>query len=142
MQSQDKLIPAQPSLSSPPAPAAPGEDTDATIAWRTGGIVTVAFVAACFALYFGREFFVPIVYAVMLNAVCRPLVRGLHKYCRLPEPIAAAIVVLSIITTLVVAGWLLAGPIHRWFTTAPQWFEQAQSKLDRFRKPVQQATEV
>jgi predicted PurR-regulated permease PerM len=145
MQSHDKLIPAQPPLSSTPAPAAraaPGEDTGATIAWRTGGIVTVAFVAACFALYFGREFFVPIVFAVLLNALCRPLVRGLHNYFRIPEPIAAGIIVLGLIGVMVTAGWLLAGPIHRWFTSAPQWFEQAQSKLDKFRRPMQQATEV
>src|SRR3954463_6591415 len=94
---------------------------------RTTAIVITALVATAFALYFGREILVPIAFAVLLNALFRPIVHGLEK-TGIKAPYGSAIVVLSIIAVFVVAAWLLAGPIKNWLDQAPQRFQAAEQK--------------
>src|SRR6059058_3427862 len=79
---------------------------------RTTSLVIVAVVASAFALYFGREFFVPIVFAVLLSALLRPLVGKLERL-GLPTAIGASIIVLVFLGVLVGAGFALAGPVQR-----------------------------
>jgi len=108
---------------------------------RTTSLVILAIVATAFAFYFGRELFVPIVFAILLNALFKPLV-GWVERLRLPTPIAAAVVVLALMAAIVGAGFALAGPVERWIKEAPQRLETAEKKLDKFRKPVQEVNEV
>jgi len=108
---------------------------------RTTAIVVLAVAAAAAGLYFGRGFFVPIVFAMMLNALLRPVVRRLERL-RLPTGWAAAIVVLAIIGLLGGAGFALSAPLQYWIQEAPGRFSAAGEKLDRIRKPFEQVTEV
>jgi predicted PurR-regulated permease PerM len=108
---------------------------------RTTSTVILATVASAAALFYGRDFFVPIVFAMLLNALFRPVVRWLEAR-RLPTAIGAAIVLLSIITLMTAAGFALAGPLQRWLNDAPQRFNTAGQKLDKLRQPVQQVREV
>jgi predicted PurR-regulated permease PerM len=109
---------------------------------RTGGIVLLASLATIAALYVGREFFVPIAFAFLLNALFRPVVRTLHRRARLPAPAAAAVVVLGLIGLLVLAGFGLREPVKDWIAKAPERFDAAEEKLGRFRKPIQQVQRV
>jgi predicted PurR-regulated permease PerM len=104
-------------------------------------MVILAVVASAFALYFGREFFVPIVFAVLLSALLRPLVGKLERL-GLPTAIGASIVVLIFMGALTGAGFALAGPVQRWMKETPGRLEAAEKKLDKLRKPVQQVNEV
>src|SRR5438132_6459650 len=115
---------------------------DSSARWRTGGTVVLAIIAAAGLLYFGRAFFVPIVFAVLLSITCRPIVRWLHRGLRVPESIAAAVVVIALIALLVAAGWCLVGPVQRWLNEAPERFTQSIKKFERFRRPMQQASDV
>src|SRR4051794_40457543 len=108
---------------------------------RTTAIVITAVVAAAFALYFGREILVPIAFAVLLNALFRPIVHVLEK-AGIKAPYGSAIVVLSIIAIFVVGAWLLAGPIKNWLDAAPARFQAAEQKLQRLRAPVDQLSSV
>jgi len=108
---------------------------------RTTALVVIATVAVAFALYFGREILVPIAFALLLNALFRPVVRSLEKL-RLPTPIAAAIVTLALLAAFVGIGWALSNPLQDWFTKAPESFSRAQGKLEKLRKPVQQVTKL
>lgn len=102
------------------------------------GVGIVAALLLTAALYFGREFFLPIAFAFTLNALFRPVVRGM----RLPAPAGAAVIVLGMIALIVVGGVLLARPVKEWLAKAPERFEAAQQKLDRIRRPVQQVQAV
>jgi predicted PurR-regulated permease PerM len=113
----------------------PEEREDAT----TAGTLIVAFVACCFALYFGREFFVPIVFAFLLNAVFRPPVRALET-AKLPAPAGAAVVVLALIAAFLALGYLLSGPINHGVAKAPEHLAAAQAKLEKIRKPVRKVS--
>src|SRR4051794_6112868 len=108
---------------------------------QTVGIWIVAGVAACVALYFGREFFLPIVFAFLLNAVFRPVVRGLEAL-RVPTSLASAIVVLAATGLMTAAGVALAEPIKNWVEQAPKRFEAAQEKFERVRKPFKQVSDT
>src|SRR5258705_4144137 len=108
---------------------------------RTTATVILATVASAAALFYGRDFFVPIVFAMLLNALFRPIVRWLEARC-LPTAIGAAVVLLGIITLMTAAGFALAGPLQRWLNDAPQRFATAGQKLDKLRQPVQQVKEV
>lgn len=112
-------------------------DTQQTI--RTIGIAIIAWVALCLALFFGREFFVPIAFAIAFSILLRPIVRAMEG-ARVPTPIGAAIVVLTIVGLCIFGGWMLATPIQNWIQQTPQRLKAAQSKLDRIRKPLQAAT--
>jgi predicted PurR-regulated permease PerM len=108
---------------------------------RTAALVVVAAIAVITALYFGRTFLVPIAFAMLLNAVFRPVVRGMQRL-RIPAPVGATLVVLSLIGLMVAGGLLLQAPMHRWFTQLPQTFDQARAKLQRITQPVQKAAAV
>jgi predicted PurR-regulated permease PerM len=108
---------------------------------RTAGIVVIAVIAAVAALYLGAVFLVPIAFAMVLNALFRPVVRGLQKL-RLPAPAGAAIVVLGLLAAMVGLAFAAAAPAKAWFAEAPQKLSAAEAKLSRFREPVKQVSDV
>ena len=108
---------------------------------RTVSLVILAVVATGFALYFGRQLFQPIAIALVLNALFRPVVREIHRV-RIPNALAAAVVVLAIMSALVIGGYMLSGPVQQWIDSAPQSFEAAHDKIERLRRPVQKVTAI
>jgi predicted PurR-regulated permease PerM len=60
----------------------------------------------------------------------------------LPSYAGATIVVLGLLGALGAAGWTLAGPVEGIVNEAPQRLSAAQSKFERLRSPVRQATEI
>jgi predicted PurR-regulated permease PerM len=108
---------------------------------RTIGIAVLAGLAVIGALYVGGEFLIPIAFAMCLNALLRPVVRGMEKL-RVPAPAGAAAVVLAIMALMLASGWLLAGPIKGWVRKAPQSLDAAEAKLARYRGPMQQVSDV
>jgi predicted PurR-regulated permease PerM len=101
--------------------------------------VITAGVAGAFALYFGREVLVPIAFAVLLNAVFRPVVRWLERI-RVPTAIGAGVVVLALLGAVAGIAYGLAGPVKEWVRQAPERFEMAGQKLKRVIEPVRQVS--
>jgi predicted PurR-regulated permease PerM len=113
--------------------------TDEKRGMRTTSIVIVAVVASCAAFYFGRALFVPVVFAVVLNALFRPVVRRMERF-RVPTAVGATVVLLGIIAAFGAGGFLLSGPIQRWKAEAPQRLEAAERKFEKLRQPLQQVS--
>jgi predicted PurR-regulated permease PerM len=126
---------------SPPPPSAPAGPTVPHPGLRTTAIVLLAIFGTAAGLYFGREFFVPIVFAILLNALFRPIVRGLERW-KVPTYIGGAAVVIGLFVGFGCAGFLLASPAQRWLHEAPGRFAAAEKKLDKLRRPVQQVSNV
>ena len=118
-----------------------GPSLDRKESARTISLVLIAVIAVIFAFYLGREFFQPIAIAVVLNALLRPVVRAMER-ARINTWFAATIVVLALLTSLVLAVYMLAGPVQGWMDTAPARLEAAQQKLERLKRPMQQVNEV
>ena len=92
------------------------------------GIVMLATLAGIGALYVGRAFFVPLALALLLNALLRPLVRGLERLC-VPTVVGATMVSLGLLGALVVGGFALVNPVRAWVSQLPTSFEAAGRKL-------------
>jgi predicted PurR-regulated permease PerM len=114
---------------------------DGRSAAHSAALVILAVIAAGAALYFARELFVPVVLALLFTAVFRPLVRVLGRV-RVPEPASATIVVLGVLALIGAGGFLLSLPLQDWAQDAPKTLAAARTKLDKLRRPVQQATQA
>jgi predicted PurR-regulated permease PerM len=89
----------------------------------------------------GRDFFVPIVFAMYLDAAFRPLMRVFRR-ARVPNPVSAAIIVVGAGVVLYVAGAMLSVPVRNWIAQAPQSLSIAEKKLTSLRRPVDQVTDA
>src|SRR5450432_1261402 len=96
-------------------------------------------IASFYTLYFARAFFLPVTFGLLLNLLLSPFVRTL-KRARIPYPIGAAIVVLSIVAVVGVGGYFLADPAQEWLTKAPQSVAAANVKIRKLRRPMEQVT--
>jgi predicted PurR-regulated permease PerM len=104
--------------------------------------ITGLFVLALFyTLYFARAFFLPIVLAVLLDFLLSPLIRTL-KRARIPEPLGAALVILALLAATGGAVYQLAGPAREWGSRLPASMREAESRLQKLRRPVEQVSKT
>ncbi len=104
--------------------------------------ITGLFVLALFyTLYFARAFFVPLVLALMLDFLLSPLIRVL-KRVRIPEPVGALVVLVSVLLALGITAYSLAGPVREWVARAPVTVAETRDELWRLRRPVEQVTKT
>ena len=103
-------------------------------------VVVLAVLATLYTMYFAREFFVPIVFAVLLNFLLSPLIRVLQRF-KIPPPAGAALVVLVLIGGVGGGVYSLAGPAQTLANSAPETLARANTKLRAlFLARVQKAT--
>ncbi len=93
------------------------------------GMFVLALVAA---LYFGRAVLMPILFGVVMAVVLTPVVDKLSKF-RIPEPIGAAIVMLAMVGSLVLAIEILVIPAWDVLAELP---DQVQNLLAEFLRWV------
>jgi len=108
---------------------------------RAIGIWIVAIVAAGFGLYFGREFFVPIAFAIVLSVLLRPIVRWMERR-GIGTAASAAIVTLVLVALMAAGAYTLAAPFQNWIRSIPQRLDAAEEKLSRLRAPVKQMADA
>jgi predicted PurR-regulated permease PerM len=136
----DPAAVAQPGRHGEPRPDL--ERTGAAIERRSArsvSIVILAVLAVLYTLYFARDFFIPIVFAVLLNFLLSPLLRALARL-RIPPPAGAALLVLALLGAGGGGVYALSGPAHDLAATAPETLKAASTRLRRFILPVQKAT--
>lgn len=103
---------------------------------------TGLFLLACFfTLYVGKEFFLPITIAVMLNFLLTPAVRWLKKV-GLPPPVGAAVILLLFFGAVGYTTYRVWGPAMEWVQRAPSTFSEAEDKLRSIREPVEAIQEA
>src|SRR6478672_34976 len=99
--------------------------------------LTGLFILALFyTIYFMRSVLLPLVLALLLSYLMRPIVRVLRRWL-IPAPIGAALVLLSAIAAIVYATSLLAAPAAGWLEKAPLSFQELQRKLHPLKQPMQ-----
>jgi predicted PurR-regulated permease PerM len=99
--------------------------------------LTGLFVLALFyTIYFMRSLLLPLVLALLLSYLLRPIVRaGARLHIR--PPFSAAIILLSFFGLIGYAVSFLAAPAAAWLEKAPYSLQQFQSKLIPLRGPIQ-----
>jgi predicted PurR-regulated permease PerM len=105
------------------------------------GIMMLATLAGIGALYIGRELFIPLALALLLNALLRPLVRGLERL-RVSTVVGATMVSLGLLGALVVGGFALVNPGRAWVSQLPASFEAAGRKLAPARQSLEQVSQA
>jgi predicted PurR-regulated permease PerM len=95
---------------------------------RSTSLVVIAVLATLYTLYFARAFFVPIVFAVLLNFLLSPAIRALTRISIRP-PVGAAIVVVVLLAAVGGGVYALAGPAQSVAAAAPANLAKANEKL-------------
>ena len=104
-------------------------------------LIGIFIFMAIYALYFARDFFMPVVLAFLLALMLTPIVRFL-KWHGVPEPLSATLLVLFSVLTLAAAGYFLSGPIVDLANRAPAIGRQVTERLAELRHPFEQVMEV
>jgi predicted PurR-regulated permease PerM len=122
----------------PPADA----HVDATLSGTPAVAVKGLFILALFyTFYFARSFLLPIVLAVLLSLILYPAVRLLRRIA-IPEPIGAAIVVLTLAGLMGTGLYQLFEPASDWISKLPRISEQVERKLMNVRRSMEQMSKA
>jgi predicted PurR-regulated permease PerM len=106
---------------------------------RSMATTLLLVIAFFYTLYFARAFFIPVAFGLLLNLLLSPFVRTLNR-ARVPYPIGAALVVLSMVAAVGIGGYFLTDPAQAWIAKAPQSFAVANAKIRKLRRPMEQVT--
>ena len=100
------------------------------------------FVLALFyTIYFVRSLLLPLVLALLLSYLLRPIVRTLGKM-KVPPLIGAALLLLSLVGIFAYSVSLLTAPAAGWIEKAPYSLQQLQQRLTPFKKPMAQVAQA
>lgn len=97
--------------------------------------------ALVYALYFARDFFLPVVLAFLLALMLTPIVRFLRKH-GVPEVLSATLLVFASMIGIGTAGYMLSGPVVELVNNAPQIGRQLSERMEDFRRPFERFMEV
>lgn len=104
--------------------------------------LTGLFVLAIFyTMYFMRAVLLPMVLAVLLSYLFKPLLRGLGKFGIRPA-FAAGILIIGLIAIVGYGVSFLAAPAAGWLEKAPYGLQQLQYKLMPLKKPIAQVAQA
>lgn len=132
---------------------APGSDQEAPDLTRiTGGLhgpagatavasVGLLLLGVFYTLYLGREFFLPITVAVLLNFLLTPPVRAL-KRLGIAAPIGAGVMLILFFGAVGYGTYRVWTPGMEWVERAPSALANAEVKLRSIREPVERLREA
>ena len=97
-----------------------------------GGIFLLAMLATA---YVAREIVLPLVFAVILNLLMQPTLRGLQRM-RVPKPLGALLLILVLFATIVGLGTAVSGPAETWIAKLPEGIPRLQERLSFLNAPI------
>ena len=93
------------------------------------------FIAVIAAMYFARDFMLPVVLAFFVALTLRPIIRYLDRR-GVPAAFTAFVFVIVILASSFAMVYLLSGPISSWFDQAPQLSRTFSEKFSGLRSPI------
>lgn len=103
------------------------------VAWST---MIIALLATMGVVYFARSILFPIVLAILLNFVFKPIVVRADRW-RISPPWSSAIILLGILALLGVTLSALWNPAADWISDVPAIRQDLANKLRPLREPVE-----
>lgn len=107
----------------------------------TIAVVGLFVIAVLFALYFGRDVLLPIMLALILSFLLRPLVRALYRI-GIPEGLGAAVMVVMLFGGVLLAVYTLSTPAAEWVNRMPRVLHELEFKLGDIRAGIDRAREA
>jgi predicted PurR-regulated permease PerM len=97
-----------------------------------GGLFVLALLATA---YVGSEIVLPLVFAIILNLLLQPALRMLERL-HLPRILAALLLILALLGTIVGLGTAISGPASTWAAKLPQGITRLQERLSFMHEPI------
>ena len=107
---------------------------------RSIAINGLFLLAVFYTIYFVRSLLLPLVLALLLSYLLRPIVRGLAKL-KIPPLIGGALLLISLFGAIGYSVSFLAAPAASWIDKAPYSLRQLQERLTPFKKPIAQVAQ-
>ncbi len=123
--------PARPDPAPDDLPLPPGRRRRGSIAVQ--GLFALSII---YTLYVASAFLLPVVLAILLTFLLRPLVTALARFW-IPPALGAAVVVLGTVGVLGYTVWQLAEPAVTWAERAPSSLRDVERKLRILKAPMQ-----
>lgn len=110
---------------------------DARSVAGTGLLILAVF----YTMYFMRSFLLPLVLALLLSYLLRPIVRA-YKLIRIPPPVGAAITLITLVGVVGYGLSFLAAPAAGWIEKVPYSLSQLKAKLNPIQQPLEKVTQA
>jgi predicted PurR-regulated permease PerM len=121
----------------PRADKRPGHEVAITASPRSVGVVILATLAIIYTLYFGQEILLPITLALLLKLLLRKPMRFLTRRLRLPDSLAALLVLLALFGLVALVSLTVSVPASGWISRAPEGLVLLREKLAVLRHPIE-----
>src|SRR3954470_25040171 len=108
---------------------------------RSLALTGLFILAVLYTIYFTRAVLLPLVLALMLSYLLRPVIRALAKL-KISPPLGAALVLISLIGVAAYGVSMLAAPVSGWIEKAPFSVQQVQRKLLPLRQPMEKVAQA
>jgi predicted PurR-regulated permease PerM len=95
-----------------------------------------AFILLIAAIYLGKALLLPVLIAVLLTLLLRPIVAGLLRL-HIPEALGAAVVILTLLATIVALLSQLYGPAQRWTQLSERDLTVIREKFAMIQRPME-----
>lgn len=96
----------------------------------------LSLLAVVYTLYAGQEIILPLVLALVLKLLLAPAMRLLHKQLRLPNALAAGLLILVVFGAIAGVGFTASIPASGWIRRAPESLPLLREKVAVLRQPL------
>ncbi len=118
-----------------------GELLERPFGVRSIALTGLFILAVFYTVYFMRSVLLPIVLALLLSYLFRPIVRGLARL-KVPLSVSAAFILIGLFALVGYGISALAAPAVGWLQKAPTGLTELQHKLLPVKKSVAQVTQA
>jgi predicted PurR-regulated permease PerM len=108
---------------------------------RSIALTGLFILAGFYTIYFMRSILLPVILALLLSYLLRPIVRGLAKL-KIPLAASAAFILIGLLALVGYGVSALAAPAAGWVQKAPAGLTEVQHKLLPVKKSVAQVTKT
>jgi predicted PurR-regulated permease PerM len=98
-------------------------------------------LAVLYTIYFMRSILLPVVLALLISFLLRPIVRGLARL-KVPLPVSSALILIGFLALVAYGISALAAPTMGWLQKAPAGLTELQHKLLPVKKSISQVTQA
>src|SRR5690606_24897076 len=108
---------------------------------RGFALTGIFIILSIYALYFGREFFMPVILAFLMALTLTPIVRFLRKR-GVPSALSATLLVVGTSAVIGLGGYLLSGPVMQLVNDAPSIGRTLTERIEELRGPFDRLMQI
>src|SRR4051794_2609327 len=103
----------------------------------SSSVQILALLAIVYTLYLAKEILLPITLALLFKLLLQRPMRLLTRRLRLPQPIAALLIILAVFGCIGLVALTISVPASGWIRKAPESVKVLQEKLAVLRRPFE-----